>query len=112
MILVITMSPWLSFWTSPLLSNNAKGETVVVCTVNGFKSITLEPQASQLTLEEVSDYCAVLQLADALGSSPLPQVIISELLPTPFHLDTPYSAYVYHVPHLSLYSSRAPPALA
>lgn len=106
------MTPWLSFWTSPLLSSNAKGETIVVCTINGYKSITLEAQVPQLTLEEVSDYCAVLQLADALGSSPLPQIIIPALTPIPFQLDTPYSAYAYQVPHLSLYSSRAPPAPA
>lgn len=106
------MTPWLSFWTSPLLSTNAKGETVVVCTINGFKSITLEPQTPELTLEEVSDYCAALQLADALGNSPPPQVNTPEFASTKFRLNTPYSAYVYQVPHLSLYSSRAPPALS
>lgn len=106
------MTPWLSFWTSPLISNNAKGETVVMCTINGFKSVTIKPQAPQLTLEEVSDYCAVLQLADALSGSPLPKVSTPQWQVTPYLLDTPYVSYVYHVPHLSLYSSRAPPAIA
>ncbi|PWQ98594.1 hypothetical protein [Leucothrix pacifica] len=100
------MTPWLNFWTTPLISSNAKGETVIVCTVNGFKSVTLK---AHLTLEEVSDYCAVLQLADALGSSPLPTPGIPAFTPTPFQQNTIYTSYVYRVPHLSLYSSRAPP---
>lgn len=109
MTLVITMTPWLSFWTSPLLSNNSNGETVIVCTVNGFKSITLTPQ---FTADDVSDACAALQLADALSSSPLPSANKANLAPYPHTLNTPHFTYAYEVPHYSLYSSRAPPLLS
>jgi len=109
LILVITMTPWLSFWTSPLLSHNSQGETVILCTINGFQAVTLSPEQPELTLQQATDYCAVLQLADALNSSPTPQINLGHVTKLPYQFNQPHLAYAYRVPHLSAYSSRAPP---
>lgn len=40
--LAIIMTPWLSFWTTPVLANNSQGETVVLCTLQGLQRVTVK----------------------------------------------------------------------
>lgn len=103
------MTPWLSFWTSPLLVSNNTEKYLLVCTINGIEKL---PTASlNHQVESWQEHCSALLLAEALSHSAPPtleqfhlQKLISVTRATP-------SFYYYTVPHTSSYISRAPPII-
>lgn len=106
-ISLLAMLPWLSFWTTPQLANR-QGQTVVLCTLEGFKEATVYPQG----LAWDGLHCPALHLLDALGQGGAwarPAVLLPDVYPLPFARLRPY---VYSSQHFSVYSSRAPPPLS
>ncbi len=44
--LTIIMTPWISFWATPVLAHNQQGEIVVLCTLNGLQRVAIKPAES------------------------------------------------------------------
>jgi len=110
LILLVGMGPLLGFWTTPLMLPVAQGELVFVCTLQGIKSIRVDPQTGQQTAAPQQDHCSALQLLSVLGQglprlpAPLP------IQPAPVQLAcaaglpaTPPATPVFSLP------ARAPP---
>lgn len=108
LIAAYLLQPVLSYLATPFVAHNASGQTVVICTLQGSKSITLDiPAVEQL---QNAEHCSALQLLHSLASTrpadPLPamatlgQAVADSLVPVlePLRKDLPSS-----------YLTRAPP---
>jgi len=82
MVLTIMLTPWLSFWTTPVLANSGQGKTVVLCTLEGLQRVVLDKNnthseygqwmgAVPADIAEPADStpCAAIQLEQAFSQS-------------------------------------------
>lgn len=104
--LVIMMTPWLSFWTTPVLGHTQHGEQVVLCSL---QTVTIDQNGN--IIEAASERCSALELLKVFS-----QTVHAETGKTanphyPAQHRTVASNYLYSVPHISVYTSRAPPAV-
>lgn len=104
--LVLMMTPWLSFWTTPVLAVQ-HGEQMVLCTLQGLKAVTTGQNDQQI--EDSTGHCPALQLLQAFSqtahtNSDNPPYLHHSAVP-----NTDNIHYFYTVPHLSVYAGRAPP---
>ncbi|PWQ98351.1 hypothetical protein DKT75_04275 [Leucothrix arctica] len=107
--LMMLMTPWLSFWTSPHLISNNANQYLLVCTINGIEKRSISTLSDQVVNWQT--HCSALQLADILSHSALPTVETIILSKLPSEDQNRLSFYQHTVPHISAYTSRAPPYL-
>jgi hypothetical protein len=107
--LMVFMTPWLSFWTSPHLISINTNQYQLVCTVNGIEKRSISTPTNHV--ENWQTHCSALQLADILSHSALPAVESAVLSKYPSNNQSTLSFYKHTVPHISAYTSRAPPYL-
>ena len=118
------MTPWLSFWATPVIGHNQQGETVVLCTLNGLQRVVV-PTTESAQLKDVDlyldstltvkadaqnqQYCPALQLVKAFSQGLLTAPIAT---PSPYPSNTlaPDGHYVFHTTDaFNAYRGRAPP---
>lgn len=104
---MMLMTPWLSFWTSPVLIGEHTNQQLLVCTINGVEWRSIPSADKQL--EQWQEHCNALQLADTLSHSTPPNVDQKKLQRYPDKNKRSPSFYHYVVPHISAYIGRAPP---
>ena len=103
--LVLMMTPWLSFWTTPVLGQHQNGEQVVLCSL---QTITIDQNGNRI--DTPTEQCPALQLLKAFSQTVHTDAghMPGERHPAQLSVITP--RYFYSVPHLSVYVGRAPPA--
>ena len=110
-VLNILAYPLLTFLATPIAHARDDGRWVVLCTLQGVKSIyvSAEGKIAQSAPEET---CPALQLLHLVGSAtciappPLPVGMLYVLgMVDRLHV------YAYLAPHISVYPPRAPPAV-
>ncbi|MEZ5479667.1 MAG: hypothetical protein R3E95_19980 [Thiolinea sp.] len=111
LLLTLALTPWLSFWTTPLLARTTQGETVVLCTLQGLKTVQLDRNGVIANTDADSSdwHCPALQLAKLFNQTTLPDLLVMPVHPQPRAQTLVDSSYTYTVPHLSVYVGRAPP---
>lgn len=102
--LVLMMTPWLSFWTTPVLGHSQNGEQVVLCSL---KTVTLDQNGN--IIEAPTEQCSALQLLKAFSQTTLADINQIPLERHSAQLSIITANYLYSVPHLSVYTGRAPP---
>ncbi|HPE61386.1 MAG: hypothetical protein KDI15_10160 [Thiothrix sp.] len=110
LLLALVLTPWLSFWSTPQLARTAAGETVVICTLEGLKTIRLD--ANGIIADTPAPdglHCPALHLAKLFSQTVLPGPMLPDLPIQAQHSPHHHHHYTHIVPHLSVYSERAPP---
>lgn len=104
--LVLMMTPWLSFWTTPVLAQHQNGEQVVLCSL---QIITIDQNGKRI--DAPTEQCSALQLLKAFSQTAHTDVshVASVRYPAELAVITP--RYFYDAPHFSVYVGRAPPVI-
>ena len=103
----ILLYPLFTYLATPIAHTTVNGEWVVVCTLQGEKSVFVETGRQA---ESPSDACPALKLLQLTSSSKtaepvtLPSRVVTYTLA---QADVP--GYLYYTPHFSVFPSRAPP---
>lgn len=104
------LQPILSYLATPVLAHTATGVTVVVCTLHGPLSVTLDLPGQQQAQD--AEYCSALQLMSALATTrpadPLPVMAVAGHQSVETRPIVPVPLYAGLI---SPYSTRAPPVL-
>lgn len=109
------LQPILTYLATPVFGHNAEGISVVVCTLQGEKRVTLDlptlsgaPDSSHSSLDP--DHCPALKLFQIAGAAvvsvptPVPALILLAATVT-----DQTAAVSHHALHFAAYSTRAPP---
>ncbi|MEZ5536305.1 MAG: hypothetical protein R3F02_11860 [Thiolinea sp.] len=102
--LVLMMTPWLSFWTTPVLGHAQNGEQVVLCSL---KTVTIDQNGKLVTA--ATERCPALELLKVFSQTVHTATSYAPGPVYPTRLSVITSNYHYSVPHLSVYAGRAPP---
>jgi len=102
------MQPVLAYLVTPIVAHDAKGVTVVMCTLKGKKLVTLD---IPLTADaDAAEHCAALKLYQIASAA---QVAEPPLTPAvslySVELLDQTAGHQHHSLHFSAYASRAPP---
>jgi hypothetical protein len=111
------LQPVLAYLVTPVLSHDAKGMTVVVCTLQGEKRVTLDLPSivdQSIAPEPLgAEHCSALKLFQLSGTAQLPAPLLapSRTLYAVTILDQAADRS-HRSLHFSAYSTRAPPRLS
>lgn len=104
------LQPLLAYLVTPMVSKDAKGVHVVICTLEGTKEVFVElPSIDGQDNVELED-CPALKLYQVAGATqislPQPVPVVSFFVVA---VIDPTADHEHHSLHFSAYSSRAPP---
>lgn len=108
LLLTFLLQPLLAYLVTPLVTHDAQGLQVVICTLQGERTVTLDLPGSTDT--DKIDHCPALELFQIAGTS---QISAPPAMP----VSTLYVVEVLHPSanvahrrlHFSAYATRAPP---
>lgn len=103
--LVIMMTPWLSFWTTPVLGHSQNGEQVVLCSL---QTVTIDQNGN--IIKAAPERCPALELLKVFSQTAHTDAGNLSGQHYPAQLSIITANYLYSVPHISVYTGRAPPA--
>ena len=111
LLAIFLLQPVLAYLATPVLVHDAKGMSVVLCTLQGEKVVHVDIPG--LADEAEVEHCPALKLYQIAGTlqivePPLPPMLVLQML----HLLDQTAEHAHHALHFSAYSTRAPPALS
>jgi len=106
LVISILLYPLLSYLTTPLVSSHEDGVWSVVCTLQGTQQVFIDLDGDPAGPES----CPALKLLQAAGTATpaMPPAMPGQFLYAASVAER-QRQYPYHTPHLSVFSSRAPP---
>ena len=111
LIATFLLQPILAYLVTPLVAQDANGQQVVICTLEGERVVDLALPLP--TGGEDVEHCPALQLYQIAGAAPLPAVLPSPATVLYVAENTaPLTLAETRSRSGSAYSSRAPPAVA
>ncbi|MCP5316128.1 MAG: hypothetical protein H6955_21410 [Chromatiaceae bacterium] len=109
------LQPVLAYLVTPVFGHDARGQTVVVCTLKGAKLVEIDLPSiiDSSTDPQASEHCSALKLyqmasATQVSAPPVvPAIALYSVALLDQTADQPHRAL-----HFSAYSTRAPPRLS
>lgn len=100
------LQPILTYLVTPLIDHDAQGEQIVICTLQGERTVTLDLSDG----EGESGHCPALELFQVAGTSQIsapPTMPVSTLYVV--EVLQPTANVTHRRLHFSAYATRAPP---
>lgn len=105
------LQPVLAYLVTPIVTHDAHGQQVVICTLKGQKLVTIE--GLQLADNQDTEHCSALKLYQMASAAQVSEPPLAPQL-TLYAVEVldQTANHQHHRLHFSAYSTRAPPAFS
>lgn len=112
LMLGFPLQPFLAYLITPILVQDANGQQVVVCTLDGYKLMSADPPRAAQNAG-TGEYCPALKLYQLGGNAQLPAPLLAPSASLyVVELRDLTAQQPHRTLHFSAYPARAPPSLS